>query len=1032
MKGEKGLIAYMAQHPVAANLIMVAVLVFGLLTLGMMNVQYLPNFDIKLIRISAVWPGANPKDVEENLLQPMENQIKGLGGVDYFESTANYNAAEILVEVKTDANLIDVNTDISDRMDALTDLPADTEKIKVTRLVNYEPVARLVMSTEQDDVLNYYAQSVRDALYEKGIDQIYLVGNGAKKLQIEVPLKHLYEMNQGLPALARLVQSSIQSRPLGDLGSGVDATILTMGSKITSAEALKHVQIKVPGYGSVFELSDFAKIGMKVDGDEPKVISDGKPAVEMSLKRSQNTNTLTAAKGLYDWLNNGRLTLSDQLSFKVVEERWRMIEDRIILLIENAISGLVLIYALLFLVFNFRIAFWIAFGIPVSFCAAVVILYSQGGSINMISLFAMIMTLGIIVDDTIVVGEQAVTEFEEGKSPERAVINGAQKMLSPVLASSLTTVAAFLPLMMLSSLMGQILKDIPLVAITMILASLLECFFIMPNHLVSTFRSMQSRKVKHWRLTLLAKINHFQFQQFDQMVRYSVMHPARIIVLTAGLCFGAIGLIQSDAVGFDFFPQPPSPNLYLDVRYQAGTSAADRMAFLSSADVALQKTAEDLGIKDALQASIAYLNRASPYQSGGLVGAAVGEKYGSMVVEFLSPDQRSVTNSQIKETWARMLQIPSYVESVVIQEPKGGPPGQDLNIMFTGQTPEVLKKASVVFQEKLKQMEHVSNVVDNLPYGKRVVNMSLSPFALKLGLTMQEIVSHVRAALSGTVIDSYYQHGLEYPIELVLDQRDKTDIQRIEQLPLVLPNGERVLLGDCVVLKEEVGFEMLKRYNGQSVVSIVADVDKSKTTTSIVLEKVKQLLPAIESEFGVRAQFSKQDRYQKDTLPEMRMGSILGLMIIYLVIAWISRSLFWPLVIMVTIPLGVVGAVYGHFILGMNLTLLSLFGIFGLAGIVVNGSIILLLKYQELRRSGVETVEAAIMASCMRFRALMLTTLTTVGGLLPLIFEKSLQAQYLIPMATSLVFGLLVSTAIMLFLIPAIIPYVERFRPISA
>jgi multidrug efflux pump subunit AcrB len=216
------------------------------------------------------------------------------------------------------------------------------------------------------------------------------------------------------------------------------------------------------------------------------------------------------------------------------------------------------------------------------------------------------------------------------------------------------------------------------------------------------------------------------------------------------------------------------------------------------------------------------------------------------------------------------------------------------------------------------------------------------------------------------------------------------------------------------------------------VVSIVADVDKSKTTTSIVLEKVKQLLPAIESEFGVRAQFSKQDRYQKDTLPEMRMGSILGLMIIYLVIAWISRSLFWPLVIMVTIPLGVVGAVYGHFILGMNLTLLSLFGIFGLAGIVVNGSIILLLKYQELRRSGVETVEAAIMASCMRFRALMLTTLTTVGGLLPLIFEKSLQAQYLIPMATSLVFGLLVSTAIMLFLIPAIIPYVERFRPISA
>ncbi|MDA9832899.1 efflux RND transporter permease subunit, partial [Gammaproteobacteria bacterium] len=633
-----------------------------------------------------------------------------------------------------------------------------------------------------------------------------------------------------------------------------------------------------------------------------------------------------------------------------------------------------------------------------------------------------------IVDDTIVVGEQAVTEFEDGKSPEQAALLGAKKMLSPVFAASLTTIAAFLPLLMLSSLMGKILKDIPLVAIAVIAASLLECFFILPSHMVGAFKSMQAHEVKQWRRDLLAKIHDFQFHTFHQWVHYSVMRPGKIVFLTLGLFMGAIGLMWSNAVGFDFFPQPPSPNMYLDVRYQAGATPSQRMAFLSSADVALHQAVESLGIKDALRASVAYVNRASPFQSGGLVGASSGEKYGSMVVEFVSPDQRAVTNVQIKDQWAQLLDIPSYVESAVIQEPKGGPPGQDLNIMLTGQKPEVLKEASLLFQEQLSQIAHVSHVVDNLPYGKKVINLSLSPFAIQSGLSIEEVSSHVRAALSGIELDSYYQQGLEHPIELVLDQRDKVYLEQIQRLQVVLPGGGKALLGDCVIFKEENGFEMLKRYNGQPSVSVVADIDKSQTTTSLVLAEIKKILPSIESKFGVQAQFAKQDRYQKDTLPEMRMGSLLGLMIIYIVIAWISHSLFWPLVIMLTIPLGIVGAIYGHFIVGMNLTLLSMFGLFGLAGIVVNGSIILLMKYQDLRKSGLDIQQAAIMASCMRFRALMLTTLTTAGGLLPLLFERSLQAQYLIPMATSLVFGLLVSTAMMLFLVPTLIPLVERLR----
>ncbi len=1029
MKQQTGLIAYMISHPLAANLLMVVVLLAGFMTYGLMNVQFLPQFDIKLVRISAPWPGATPDDVEKNLLKPIENQLKGLNGVDFFESTAAYNSGTLMIELDADADMGQVYDEISDRVEGISDLPEDVEKLTVSRIVNYEPVARLVVTAEDTDSLNYYAQQIRDELFNSGIDQVYLSGNAAHKLQVQVPLKYLFQSNYSLASLAKLIQDAIRARPLGDIGAGSDATMLTVGEKIVSAEQLKRIAIKLPQYQSPVLVEDFATVAQVYSSSTPRVFSNGRPAVDMNLKRAQNTNTLDAADGLHAWLATSGEQFPFGLKFTVLEERWKLIRDRILLLVENGATGLILIFVLLFLFFNLRIAFWIAFGIPISFSAAIAILYLLGGSINMISLFALIMTLGIIVDDTIVVGEQAVSEFENGRDAESAAYFGATKMFAPVIAASFTTVAAFLPLLVLSSLMGQILREIPLVAITVILASLLECFVILPNHLMAAFKALKQKPIKQWRMRLLEHIHDFQYGTFRAMVAHSLAHPIQIFSVTVALFFGMYLLIAKDLVGFDFFPKPPSPNLYLDVRFNAGSTQAQRIKYLLDAEQALRDAVHILGNDQLVVTSVAYANKASPYQAGGLVRSQSGEKFGSMVIELLGPDQRDISNEQIKSQWVKLLPTSGVIESVAVQEPQGGPPGQDINIMFVGQSPEVLKAASVYFQSRLAAIPHVSNVADNLPYGKKVMNMKLSAKGKTLGLTLQAISSQLRSAINGVEIENYYDTGVEHPIEVVLSASDKQYPEQLAQYPITLPNGEQHLLGDCVDFELRGGFEMLRRYNGKSVVSIVGDVDKTKTTNALVLEKIKRdLLPDVESKYGVSFLFSKQDRYQKDTLPEMKMGSIMGLMIIYLVIAWISRSVIWPFIIMITIPLGVVGAVYGHFLMGLNITLLSLFGLFGLAGIVVNGSIILLLKYQELRRSGLEVEEASIMASCVRFRALMLTTLTTAGGLMPLLFERSLQAQYLIPMATSLVFGLVVSTAIMLFLVPVLIPWVERMR----
>tara|TARA_Y200000002_G_scaffold383117_1_gene403337 strand:- start:1127 stop:4225 length:3099 start_codon:yes stop_codon:yes gene_type:complete len=1029
MKEKRGLIGYMIDHPLAANLIMVTVLLAGFLTYGMMNVQFLPQFDIKLIRIQAIWPGAKPEDVETNLLKPVENQIKGLNGVDFFESTAAYNMGMVMVELKNDADTNQVYDEIGNRIDNLTNLPQDAERIRVSRIINYEPVARLVVSAEDPDALKYYVDRIRDELYVSGIDQIYLAGNTARKINIEIPLKHLYQASYGLPMLANLIESAMKSRPLGDIGSGVDATLLTVGQKRVSPDQIRQVALKLPQFKKPVTVEDIATVRYVTDSQQPFVLSNNQRSIEMNLKRSQNTNTLDAANSLYKWLETAKHNLPKTLNFSVVEERWKLIRDRIMLLVENGATGLLLIFGLLVLFFNLRIAFWIALGIPISFATAIMILYAQGGTINMISLFALIMTLGIIVDDTIVVGEQAVTEFENGKDPKIAAYLGATKMLSPIAAASLTTIAAFFPLLVLTSLMGDILRDIPLVAITVITASLIECFIILPNHMVGAFNALKKHEVPKWRERISEGIRVFQFSTFKQIVSQSVSHPIMIFSITALLFAGAYSLIKYQIVGFDFFPQPPSPNLYLDVKFTPGSTQEQRLQYLSDSDTSLRSAAKALGDESIIKSSIVYANRATPFKAGGLVSADSGSKFGSMIIELKAPDQRSINNEELKAKWYDLLPVADFVESTVVQEPKGGPPGQDISIMLINQSPKILKQASNELISSLKNLDYVSNIVDNLPYGKKIINLSVNAKGKQMGFDTQSISSQLRTAINGIEIDNYYESGVEHPIEVVLQDGDMEHVTDLAHYPLVAADGSRCLLGECADFNTQSGFEMLRRFNGKPMVNISGDIDKSKTTSAKVMSQVMQdILPGIESKYGVKASFAKQDRYQKDTLPEMRMGSILGLAIIYIVIAWISQSLIWPVIIMLTIPLGIVGAIYGHFIIGMNFTLLSLFGLFGLAGIVVNGSIILLVKYQELRRNGLDVKEASIMASCMRFRALSLTTITTAGGLLPLLFETSLQAQYLIPMATSLVFGLVVSTAIMLFLIPALIPFVERVR----
>lgn len=640
------------------------------------------------------------------------------------------------------------------------------------------------------------------------------------------------------------------------------------------------------------------------------------------------------------------------------------------------------------------------------------VMYASGQTINMISMFALIMMIGIIVDDAIVVGEHTATRQQMGDTRLQAAETGAKRMFPPVLAATLTTQAAFLPIFLVGERLGDIMSAIPLVVMAVLAASLIECFLILPGHLRHGFGKI--RKPSKFRRTIDGTIDRFRDGPYKRFVRITYEWRYTTVAATLAMLILSIGLLAGGRVAFNFFPTPEAENINARVIFGAGTPREEQAQAMKRINDTLA------GVEKQLSKNGEKLIVASFVTLGKSGRRAQGDNMAQIEVQLTASEERTIPTRDISKAWRKALPKIPGVERIAITGQRGGPPGRDIDIRLLDAPMDVLKKAADEIKVALTAFPGVAGINDDLTLGKQELVMELTPKGTALGFTTQTIGTQVRNAFEGAIATRFAREDEEITVRVRRIQ-EIPGLQALRQIYVKSPAGDRAPLTEIVSLRETQGFSVIQRIDGKRTVSVTADVDTDAVEIQEVVAKLeKTVMPEIAAKYGIGYKYSGREEERRSAFTDLKTGVIVALIMIYIILAWVFESYAKPLAVMAIIPFGFVGAILGHLVMGYPLTIISMIGLLGLSGILVNDSIILVSQVKERLNNGDDLEEAAIGASQDRLRAVILTSLTTIGGLLPLLFETSRQAQFLIPMAITMVFGLAAATILVLILVPAL------------
>lgn len=1014
-----GLIRIFARHPTAAHLLMALMILAGVFALTRLNIQFFPDFGIDLVSIDIEWPGAGAEDIDTNIVQAVEPEVRFIDGVKRVRSTSVEGRATITVEFEAGTDMQAALSNVETSVGQVTTLPEDSERPEIRRAVRYDSISRLVVSGPYPEAsLKALAKRIRDALLDRGIQKVDMFGARDEEIWVEVRPEALLRLDLKLADIAQRIRETSQDLPSGTTRGAAERQIRSLGL-VKEAQGLGHIEVKALKGGEKIYLRDIARVDEGFDEDGKTAKRLGKPAIELHIRRALSADALEQAAIVDSYLAELRPTLPPNLKVEQYLTASDLIKGRIDLLLRNGLGGLVLVVLVLFVFLRARVAFWVAVGIPISLFATLAVMLVSGQSINMISLFGLIMAIGMVVDEAIVVGEHAEARRRAGLEALAAAEGGARRMAAPVMSSALTTIAAFTPLLLISDIIGEIIAAIPFVVIAMIVGSLIECFLVLPAHLRGALRPMETQAsgLRDWFDT--------RFDRFRKgFFRRSVEIAVRWRYVTVAVAFGAfilsVGLVLGGRVAFNFFPSPESDTVYANVRMVAGTPRKQTAAMLDELERALVLAERRLtgGAGGLVRMSLAKLGTGVGRQGGIQIG---GDNVGGVVLELTPSDERAVRTAEVVVAWRQAVRPVAGLETMTIVPVQAGPPGREVDVRLAGGDPEGLKKAAREVRALLARYPGVSDIEDDLPFGKGETILKLTPRGRALGFTTQSVGRQVRNAFEGAIAKRFARGDEEVLVRVRLP-RAEVDTAALGDLYLRSPIGAEVPVSEVVVATYKQGFASIKREDGARQVAITAEIDKAVTTNDKVLDALgRDGLAEIAARHGLSFEFAGRAEEQARTLNDMKIGAVVGLIAIYIILAWVFASFTQPLVVMSIIPLGLVGAILGHWAMGFDLSILSLIALVGLSGIVVNDSIILVTTIDDRVREG-EALESAIVNGTRdRLRAVILTSATTIGGLTPLMFERSLQAQFLIPMAVTIVFGLMVTTFLVLIVVPALL-----------
>ncbi|MDF0601049.1 efflux RND transporter permease subunit [Psychromarinibacter sp. C21-152] len=1018
-----GILSYFTRHATAANLLLVLLIAAGILSFPRMRAQFFPDIVIDEIDISVSWDGAGAEDVDRAIVQVLEPVLLGVEGVTATEAVSREGSARFELEFEPGWDMSRAADDVETAVDSVTNLPEDAEDPRVTRGGWWDRVTDVVITGPVGvDQLGRFADEFVTRLFAEGVTRTTIRGVAAPETVVEVPTMSLIEHDITMREIADAIAAEAEADPAGDV-DGANARVRTGVAK-TGADQIADIVLRTYEDRSELTIGDVATVIVGgIDRDRAYYVGEH-PAITIQVDRSDRGDAIAIQRQVEEVAAEMELTLPEGVHIDLIRTRAEAITNRLNILLDNGLVGLGLVLVLLFLFLNARTAFWVAAGIPVAMTTAIAMMYAFGLTLNMISLFALIITLGIVVDDAIVVGEHADHRARRtDETPTEAAENAARRMFPPVFSSTVTTVIAFFGLVAIGGRFGDMIADIPFTVIVVLLASLAECFLILPNHMA---HSIAHSSKAHW-YDLPSRVVNRGFRWFREVIfrrwmRFVVW--ARYPVLAAAVVLLAmqIGSFITGDLQWRFFNSPEQGSVSGNFAMAPGATREDTIEMMRELQRATDAVASRLEEEHGTNPLSYVIAEIGGNTGRGLSGTDTKEDYqlGSIAIELIGADERPYSSFQFVAMLQEEVQDHPLAETVSFRGWRGGPGGDALDVELYGASADVLKEAAETLKAQLSQFPEVSALEDSLSYDKEELVLELTPQGQALGFTIDELGRVLRNRLNGIEAATYPDGPRTASIRVELPAGELT-ADFLDRTRMRTAAGEYVPLSDIVTVDRQAGFSTVRRENGLRLVSVNGDLseDDPARATEIMTQLEEAILPGLEEQYGISWQMSGLSEQENEFLNDARDGFLMCMLGIYLVLAWIFGSWTRPIVVMSIIPFGLIGAFWGHLVWDVPLSMFSVVGLIGMTGIIINDSIVLVTTVDDYAAER-GLFPAIVDGACDRLRAVMLTTATTVLGLAPLLYEGSQDAQFLKPTVITLVYGLGFGMVLVLMVVPAL------------
>lgn len=1023
-QAKSGILAYFTRHRTAANLVLVIMLTLGIVSAGQIRSQFFPDVVVETVSVTVSWPGAGPEEVDSAIVAVLEPALLSIEGVESSSASAKDGSAQITLVLEPDWDMGRATEDVKAAVDSVRTLPDNAEEPVVKRGIWRDKVTEVLISGPIDpEQLGKLGDEFIARLFRVGITRTSIQGVSAPLIKVLVPEISRIRNDVQLQEVAAAISKQAQTSPAGDVAGG--ASRVRAGIERRTAEDIRDIVIRSNPDGSKLYVRNVADVIVE-GSDSGRAYFDGEfPAVLIRVDRSEQGDAISMQALVEEVAAEFQLLMPKDVTVRLINSRAEDITDRLDILLENGVMGLGLVLLMLFLFLSARTAFWVALGIPVAMLAAVGVMYAGGLTINMMSLFALIITLGIVVDDAIVVAEHAdFRARHKNEPPVVASINAARRMAGPVFSSTLTTVLAFFGLMFVGGAFGSLIADIPLTIIAVLFASLIEVFLILPNHMSHALAAGNKQRwydlpsqLFNAGFTKMRRSFFLPMMGWVIRLRYPVL-AVMVLILTS-----SVSMVIRGDVTWRFFTPPETGSITGNLAMLPGATRDDTTEMVHELQRAVSAVAasyeEEYGINPVVHALV---------QVGGTTGRGLpgadtkdADQLGAIDIGLIDADLRPYSSTAFVSDLQQEVNRLPLLEIMSFRSVGSGPGGDSLNVNFYGADSFMLKAAAEELIGRLSLFPEISGLEDSLPYGKTDLVLQLTPQGESLGFTIDSLGTELFSRLNG-ITAAEFPDGVRSSKVVVQLPDDELTADFLEKTLMRTPQGAYVPLVEIVTVDSSLGFSTVQRANGLRLITVSGNISEDNparaTEIGVILET--EILPEIATQYNIEWDLGGLASQEADFLSEALVGFTLCLLGIYLTLSWVFGSWTRPIVILAIIPFGLIGTIWGHYVWGIPMSLFTIIGLIGMSGIIINDSIVLVSTIQEYSaKQGV--IQAAINATNDRLRPIMLTTLTTVLGLAPLMYESSRQALFLKPTVITLVFGLAFGFFIVLLIVPSLV-----------